>query len=629
VREYLAPFAASPRVVPFGACIRDCIARPFSKEEAMEWASVQVAIVLVLVVVVFFGFVRERMPPDIVALSAVGVLLVLGILGTADVLSVFSNPAPVTVAAMFVLSAALERTGVIDGMGRAVSRIAHWSPSLALLALLGFSTVLSAFINNTPVVVILTPVVFSLAKSLGQSASKMLIPLSFASIFGGTTTLIGTSTNILVDGVAQRQGLAPFGMFEITAAGAIMAAVGIAYLVLVGQRMLPDRDVLAELLPNPTERHFLGQALIPLGSPLVGKTLDQARLSEKHGFRVIDVIRDNASHRAELDGIELRAGDRLVVRSKIGDMLGLREAGDIAFDSRNGHAFEPIETSETVLMEGIVGPYSRLIGRRLTTLYYRRLYGAYILAVHRQGESLSQKFEDIRLQMGDTVLLEGPARSMRQLFDYRELVNLVQPSGRPIRRGKAPIAVTAVLLVMVLAALDVLPIAALALVAATAVVAFRCLDVEEAYGAIRWNILMLIFGMLALGVAMEKTGAARVIVENMAAIASGFGPIAVLAAVYIVTSLLTEIMSNNASAILLTPIAIGLALQLGVDPRPFAVAVMFAASASFATPIGYQTNTFVYNAGGYRFTDFVKVGLPLNLLFAVVAVFIIPVFWPL
>jgi di/tricarboxylate transporter len=595
----------------------------------MDWASIQIAIVLLLVVVVFFGFVRERLPPDVVALSAVAVLVALGILSTADVLSVFSNSAPITVAAMFVLSAALERTGVIDGMGRLVSRAAKWSPSLALLTLMGTAMVLSAFINNTPVVVILTPVVISLAQALGQSASKLLIPLSFASIFGGTTTLIGTSTNILADGVAQRYGLAPFGMFEITAAGLIMGSVGIAYLLLAARWLLPDRDILANLLPSTKDRHFLADVLVPLGSPLVGKKLKDAGLTENQGFWVIDVIRNDVSQRWKLNELELRAGDRIVIRSKAGDMLGLREAGDVAFEAETGHAFEPIGASETVLMEGIVGPHSRLIGRRLAELNFRRLYDAYILAVHRQGENLSQKFDEIRLQMGDTLLLEGPPQSMRRLFDYRELMNLVQPSEKPVRRAKARIAIAAVLLVMVLAAFDVLPIAALALMAATAVVALGCLEAEEAYGSIRWNILMLIFGMLALGIAMEKTGAAQLIVEDFAAVVGGLGPIAVLAAVYIITSILTEVMSNNAAAILLTPIAIGLAHQLGVDPRPFVVAVMFAASASFATPIGYQTNTFVYSAGGYRFTDFLKIGLPLNLLFATIAILIIPMFWPL
>jgi len=595
----------------------------------MDWSTLQIVIVLVLVVVVFFGFIRERLPPDVVALSAVGLLLALGILSTGDVLAVFSNSAPITIAAMFVLSAALERTGVIDSLGRQVTRAATWSPTLALAAMMGGVMVMSAFINNTPVVVILTPVVIALAAALKLPSSKLLMPLSFASIFGGTTTLIGTSTNILASGVAQSQGMPAFGMFEITGAGLILGAVGIAYLLLIGRWLLPNRESLADLLPRSGERHFVAEVLVPLDSPLVGRRLQDAGFTEQRGFQVIDVIRADHSLRWNLAEVEIQAGDRLVVRSKVGDMLGLRAAGDVAFGGTAGHAIEPIGTRETVLMEGVVGPQSRFAGRKVADLNLRRLYGAYILAIHRQGENVGGNFEQLRLQMGDTVLLEGPPQSMRQLFDYQEMINLVEPSEKPLRRTKAPIAVAAVLLVMGLAAFDVLPIAALALMAATAVVALGCLEADEAYRSIRWNILMLIFGMLALGTAMETTGAARLIVEGVALIAVGFGPLAVLSAVYLVTSLLTELMSNNAAAILLTPIAIGLAHQIGVDPRPFVVAVMFAASASFATPIGYQTNTFVYNAGGYRFLDFVKVGLPLNLLLWGVATLVIPMFWPL
>ncbi len=593
-----------------------------------DWQVLQVTIVLSLVAFVFFGFVREKMPPDIVALCAVGVLLVTGILSTADVLSVFSNPAPFTIAAMFVLSAALERTGVIDGLGRLVSRAGGHSPLLSVVLLLCSVMFLSAFINNTPVVVILTPVVIGLAHAIGVLPSKLLIPLSFASIFGGSTTLIGTSTNLLVDGVAQEQGLEPFGMFEITAAGLVMGAVGIAYLLTAGRWLLPDRELLADVLPRSEDRHFMADILIPLDSPLVGKRLKGAGFTEERGLRVVDLIRRDQSIGQAMAEAVLQPGDRLIVRSKVGDMLGLREAGDVAFGHQDVHAIEPIGARETVVMEGVVGPQSRFLGRRVADLNLRRLYGAYILAIHRRGEGLPGSFDNVRLRMGDTLLLEGSADSMKRLFDYKELVNLTHPTGRPLRRDKAPIAIVAVLLVMGLSAFEFLPIAALALIAATAVVALRCLDPEEAYASVRWNILMLIFGMLAVGLAMEKTGAALIIVQSLAAVAGILGPLAVLSAVYLITSLMTEIMSNNAAAILLTPIAAALAVQLGVDPRPFVVAVMFAASASFATPIGYQTNTFVYGAGGYRFADFIKVGLPLNLILWAVATMIIPIFWP-
>jgi di/tricarboxylate transporter len=401
-----------------------------------------------------------------------------------------------------------------------------------------------------------------------------------------------------------------------------MALVGALYIALIGRHLLPDRQTLSETLVDLSQRKFLTELLVPHGSPLIGKSLTEAGLTRQRGYTVIDVIGEGGSFDPDYGEPALAAGDRLVLRTSVADFMDLRGAGA-------QHALEPIGTRNIRMMEGIIGPSSSFVGQRVADLNLRRLYDTFILAIHRQNENLSGNFDEVRLQFGDTLLLEGPPEGLKRLFDRQELVNLTEVTDRPFRRNKAWIAVLAVLSVMLLSSFEMLPITATAFIAAITVIALGCLDADEAYRAIHWPILMLIFAMLALGGAMETTGAGALIVSAIIGVIGQLGPVAILSALYALTSFLTEFMSNNATAILLTPIAVGLAHELGVDPRPFVVAVMFAASASFATPIGYQTNTFVYGAGGYRFLDFTRIGLPLNIILWAVASFVIPLFWPL
>jgi di/tricarboxylate transporter len=594
----------------------------------LSWQSLQVVIVLAVVLLVIVGMVRERMPADLVAICGSVALIACGVLKTNDLLKVFSNPAPFTVACLFVLSAALDRTGVINGIGSRLARVPWRSPQQALLVVMLLCLLHSVFTNNTAMVVIMTPVVIQLAHSLGTVPSRMLMPLSFATILGGTCSLIGTSTNIVVDGVAQSHGLPPFRMFEITAAGAIYGVIGVLYLHFIGCRLLPERPTLSSALIDLSQRKFLTEVLLPHGSTLIGRTLDEAGLTRNRGFTVVDFVRDGESIEPAADVLALAAGDRLVLRTGAADVVELRESGEVVLGAGAPQALEKIATKDARMMEGIVGPRSSFAGRRVAELDLRRLFEVRILAIHRRNENLQARFPQVRLAFGDTILLEGPTDGLKRLFEGGELINLTEVTERPFRRRKAWIAVLAVIAVMLLSAFEILPIAGAALMAVTAVILLGCVDPEEAYRAVNWPILMLIFGMMGIGTAMETSGAGALIVHQMVALVGSFGPVFVLSMVYFLTSCLTECMSHNAAALLITPIAIAIAQQMGVDPRPFVVAVMFAASASFATPIGYATNTLVYAAGGYKFIDFVKVGLPLNILLWLVATVIIPLFWP-
>jgi di/tricarboxylate transporter len=555
-----------------------------------------------------------------------GLLLVTGILGTEETLAVFSNSAPIVIGCMFVLSAALERTGAIDALARFFLQMAGKSELRALAALAALALPLSAFVNNTPVVVVFMPVVLALARNTDLKASRMLIPLSYFSILGGTCTLIGTSTNLLVDGVIRHYGRPAFGIFEITPLGIIYALIGLAYVLLMGRKLLPERETLAALIGSGMAKQFLMQAVISRESPLVGKTLPETPLVRLREARIIDVVRDGQRLETSLDELRFAAGDILLLESPVAGVKGIKEMPGVVFQPEA--ELDSGEPREAVLMEGIIGSRSGFVGKTLRELNFRQRYGVLILAVHRQGENLRENFEDVRLAFGDTLLVQGPAEGINRLMQERDFLNLTEPKQRAFRRHKAPLAIGAITAVMLLAAFNVFSITVLALVASILVILTRCLDVEEAYEAIEWRLLFIIFGMLALGQAMETTGAAHLLAEGVTGAFGRFGPAVTLSVMYFVAMMLTELISNNAVAVLLTPIAFEIATAMGVDARPFTVAVMFGCSASFSTPIGYQTNTYVFGAGGYRFTDFARIGVPLNFILWITASILIPIFWP-
>ena len=578
---------------------------------------------LIILVGMFILFLRETYPTEVVAIGVVGLLLVTGLLPYSDGLAVLSNPAPWTIAAMFIVMGALVRTGSLDRVTRLAESTAKTHPKLAVTLLLGFAALASAFINNTPIVVIMIPIFVQVAKILKQSASKLLIPLSYAAIMGGTLTLIGTSTNLLVDGVARSQGLEPFTIFEVTPLGLVVVAWGMIYLALIGRHLLPDRASMATLLGgNRVKMKFFTEVAIPEDSALIGQNVTQVELFTRDGVRLIDVLRGDASLRRNMDEVTLQLGDRVVLRTEMAELLGMQSSKDL-------RTIDKLSSVETTTVEVLITPGCRMVGRSLGSMRLRRRYGVYPLAAHRRNQNIGRQLDDLVVQVGDTLLLEGDPADIQRLAADMDMVDVSTPSERPYRREKAPIALLAMAGIVVLAALNLAPILPLAVLAMAVVLIARCIDAEEAFSFVEGRLLALIFAMLAVGAALEHTGAIELLVGSLAPWLENVPPVVLIWTIYFITTLLTELVSNNAITVIMAPIAIALAQTMGVDPRPLVVAVMIAASACFATPIGYQTNMLVYGPGGYRFTDYLKVGIPLNISLGVVVCLTIPLLWPL
>jgi len=578
---------------------------------------------LIILVGMFILFLRETYPTEVVAIGVVGLLLITGLLPYSDGLAVLSNPAPWTIAAMFIVMGALVRTGSLDRVTRLAESTAKTHPKLAVTLLLGFAALASAFINNTPIVVIMIPIFVQVAKILNQSASKLLIPLSYAAIMGGTLTLIGTSTNLLVDGVARSQGLEPFTIFEVTPLGLVVVAWGMIYLALIGRHLLPDRASMATLLGgNRAKMKFFTEVAIPEDSALIGQNVTEVELFTRDGVRLIDVLRGDASLRRNMDGVTLQLGDRVVLRTEMAELLGMQSSKDL-------RTIDKLSSVETTTVEVLITPGCRMVGRSLGSMRLRRRYGVYSLAAHRRNQNIGRQLDDLVVQVGDTLLLEGDPADIQRLAADMDMVDVSTPSERPYRREKAPIALLAMAGIVVLAALNLAPILPLAVLAMAVVLIARCIDAEEAFSFVEGRLLALIFAMLAVGAALEHTGAIELLVGSLAPWLENVPPVVLIWTIYFITTLLTELVSNNAIAVIMAPIAIALGQTIGVDPRPLVVAVMIAASACFATPIGYQTNMLVYGPGGYRFTDYLKVGIPLNISLGVVVCLTIPLLWPL
>ena len=590
----------------------------------METLIVSAILLLALVL-----FVTELVPIDLTALLVVGLLILTQVLTPAEGFSGFSHPAPVTVAAMLVLSTGLIRTGAVAKLGQKVSALGGSSEVSQLAVIFPVVALLSAFISNTAAVAMFLPLVLNIAREKKLSPSKLLLPLSYAAILGGACTYIGTSTNIIVGTIFAAGTHPPLQMFEFSGLGLVLLTLGAVYMLAIGQRNLPYRPTEASLTEGYRLREYLTELVIRSDSPLLDKTLRETDFSQMLDIEVLEIQRGRQKLRLFLQEIRLKSDDILIVKGNLENILKIRDTEGVDILAEAKLSDRDLKSEDITLAEAVISPDSSLIGRTLKEANFRQRYQATALAIRRHASQIRDKLGRVRLRMGDMLLVQVRKEvlgNLRQDSDF--LLILEESQSSDFRLSKLPIAVLIFLGVIAAAAFQKLPIELAALFGALLMVFTRCITLREAYRAVDWRIVILIGGTLSLGTAMEKTGTATAIAESLVGWSGALGPVALIAVLYLVTMGMTEVMSNNATAALLTPIAISIAHHGGWDPRPFAFCVAFAASCSFLTPIGYQTNTMVYGPGGYRFTDYFKVGAWLSLISWLTATLLIPRIWP-
>ena len=592
-----------------------------------------IVLVGVILVVTLTLFGTEKLRADFVAILILVTLMILGLFrpafpDIAEALSGFSHPATVTIAAMYVLGGGLVHTGVVNRLTRAIVGLAGDRPHRALPLLFLTVGIVSAFVSNTATVAVFLPITLALSRETGVPASRTLIPLSYIAMAGGVCTLVGTSTNIVVSTFAAQHGLGELSMFRQTPLGIIFLAIALLYVVLVAPRLLPATGSGGTLEQKYRLSNYVSTMVVREGSPLVGSSPVEARLRERHRIDVLRIARGDEERWFGLRDTHLLPGDRLLVRGDADEILKLRDLGLVPAGERR-QADRELSSEVTAISEAVVTPRSELVGSTIRRADFRRRYGLFVLALRKHGKTMTSGISDTALEAGDTLLLQGRRAVLEDYTDHPDFLILREVNFAEPRHGKALHAALIMIGVVVAAGVGLVPILPAALTGGVLMVLTGCLNVKEAHESIDWMVLFLLAGLFPLGTAMEKSGADHLLAVWIGTIGQASGGGAAVATFFVGAMVLTSIVSNTATAVLMSPIAFAVATELHLSPWPLLMAIAFGASTAFATPVGYQTNLMVYGAGGYRFRDFLRAGLPLTIVFAIAGSFLIPMFFPL
>lgn len=583
----------------------------------------------IILIVALILLITEKLPHDLTAIGIMVSLMVTGILSPAEAVAGFANPAVITVGAMFLISRAMVRSGVVGYVAQEVIAGSRGKTKIAMLVTFMVVAISSAFINNTPVVVLFIPVVLSLSCEYDFSPSKFLIPVSYTSILAGTCTLIGTSTNIIISDLSALYGYGNLGMFELASVGVPIAVAGIVFLFFAAPLLMPALSIPTCELENSENRRYLAELQIPRGSRLIGRDPEHVFARKYPSIEVLELIRYSYVFYPQRDREIIAADDLLLVKGSLSELVAVLHDNTVELPDKGPDLDFTKGSDKSLIVELIIPPQSSLLGERLLETGLKQDPDIHIIAIKRSGLHYTEKkIHDIRLRIGDILLVRSPMDRLDQIRAGSDFIIIEDVHHEIIHKRKAPLVLLIFGGIVSSASLGLADIMVCALAGVFLIILFGCLHLRDAYRTLQGNILLLIVGAIALGSAMEKTGTTQLYAEAFLSLFSGLDVRLVLGGVMVLTSLVTHLLSNNATGILLLPIAISTALALGVDPKPFIIGVCFGASACFASPIGYQTNLLVYGPGSYRFTDYFKLGIPLNLIVIGMGMALIPIFWP-